>query len=235
MAGRPLSPSWPRSSRAALVGLVNGLAITRLRVVPFIATLGMLGVARGMAKWLAGQKTVNPPATWVNELAVTFPSEPWMVFAPGVWVALALAVLMAFVLRRTVFGRRVFALGSSEAAARACGISIDRLKLAVYGVAGLFFGLAGVMQMSRLRQGDPTVAAGIELDVIAAVVIGGGSLSGGEGSILGSMIGALVMAFLRNGSQQMGWPNYVQEIIIGVIIVVAVAVDRWRHAQGDGE
>ncbi len=218
------------------VGLLNGLAITRLRVVPFIATLGMLGVARGSAKWLAGQTTVNPPSSWVNELAVTFPPVPWMVFAPGVWIALLLALAMAFVLRRTVFGRRVFALGSSEAAARACGIGIDRLKLAIYGVAGLLFGLAGVMQMSRLRQGDPTVAAGTELDVIAAVVIGGGSLNGGGGTILGSMVGALVMAFLRNGSQQMGWPSYVQEILIGVIIVVAVAIDRWRHAQqGDGE
>jgi len=218
------------------VGLLNGLAVTRLRVVPFIATLGMLGVARGTAKWLANQATVNPPSTWVNELAVTFPPVPWMMFAPGVWIALVLAVAMAFVLRRTVFGRRVFALGSSEPAARACGIAIDRLKLAIYGVAGLLFGLAGVMQMSRLRQGDPTVAAGTELDVIAAVVIGGGSLQGGEGSIVGSMVGALVMAFLRNGSQQMGWPSYVQEILIGVIIVVAVAIDRWRHAQqGDAE
>jgi ribose transport system permease protein len=218
------------------VGLLNGLAITRLRVVPFIATLGMLGVARGTAKWLANQTTVNPPPTWVNELAVTFPPVPWMVFAPGVWISLVLAVAMAFVLRRTVFGRRVFALGSSEPAARACGIAIDRLKLAIYWVAGLLFGLAGVMQMSRLRQGDPTVAAGTELDVIAAVVIGGGSLNGGEGSIVGSMVGALVMAFLRNGSQQMGWPSYVQEILIGVIIVVAVAIDRWRHAQqGDAE
>jgi ribose transport system permease protein len=215
-----------------LVGLVNGLVITRLRVVPFIATLGMLGVARGTAKWLANQTTVNPPPTWINELAVTFPPQPWMLVAPGVWITLALALLMAFVLRRTVFGRRVFALGSSEAAARACGISTSRLKLAIYGVSGLFFGLAGVMQMSRLRQGDPTVAAGTELDVIAAVVIGGGSLNGGEGTILGSMVGALVMAFLRNGSQQMGWPSYVQEILIGVIIVVAVALDRWRHSRG---
>lgn len=218
------------------IGLLNGLAITRLKVVPFIATLGMLGVARGTAKWLANQTTVNPPPTWVNDLAVTFPPRPWMLFAPGVWIALVLAVAMALVLRRTVFGRRVFALGSSEPAARACGIAIDRLKLAVYGVAGLLFGLAGVMQFSRLRQGDPTVAAGTELDVIAAVVIGGGSLNGGEGSILGSMVGALVMAFLRNGSQQMGWPSYVQEILIGVIIVVAVAIDRWRHAQqGDAQ
>ncbi len=125
----------------------------------------------------------------------------------------------------------MFALGSNEAAARACGIAVSRMKLFVYSLAGLFFGLAGVMQMSRLRQGDPTVAIGTELDVIAAVVIGGGSLSGGEGSILGSMIGALTMAFLRNGTQQMGWPNYVQEIIIGGIIVAAVALDRLRHGR----
>jgi ribose transport system permease protein len=213
------------------VGLVNALAITRLKVVPFIATLGMLGVARGVAKWVAGEQTVNAPATWVNELAVTFPSPEWLVLAPGLWLTLLLAVVVAVALRRTVFGRHVFALGSNEAAARACGIHTDRLKLQVYSLAGLFFGLAGVMQMSRLRQGDPTVAAGAELDVIAAVVIGGGSLAGGEGGILGSMIGALIMAFLRNGSQQMGWPNYIQEIIIGVIIVIAVALDRLRSAR----
>jgi ribose transport system permease protein len=229
---------WPPSVGVAagvaaggIIGLVNGIAVTRLRVVPFIATLGMLGVARGTAKWVAGEQTVNPPATWVNDLLVTFPRPSWLVFAPGVWIALLLAILAAMVLRSTVFGRRVFALGSNEAAARACGIDTNRLKLWVYGSAGLLFGLAGVLQMSRLRQGDPTVALGTELDVIAAVVIGGASLTGGEGSILGSMIGALVMAFLRNGCQQMGWPNYVQEIIIGAIIVLAVALDRWRAAR----
>lgn len=210
------------------VGLANALAITRLRVVPFIATLGMLGVARGVAKWLAGEQTVNAPRSWVDELAVTFPNPEWLLFAPGVWIALVLALLMAVVLNKTVFGRRVFALGSNEGAARACGIDTDRLKLWIYTVSGLFFGLAGVTQMSRLRQGDPTVAIGAELDIIAAVVIGGGSLSGGQGSILGSMVGALIMAFLRNGCQQMGWPNYIQEIIIGAIIVLAVAFDRLR-------
>ena len=213
------------------VGVVNGLLITRLRVIPFIATLGTLGMARGVAKWIAGQQTVNAPPTWVNELAVTFPQPEWLIVAPGVWLTVLLAVLTALVLRYTVFGRRVFAIGSNEAAARACGIAVDRLKIWIYGLAGLLFGLSGVMQMSRLRQGDPTVAIGTELDVIAAVVIGGGSLSGGVGTILGSMIGATIMAVLRNGSQQMGWPNYIQEIIIGAIIVVAVAVDGWRSRR----
>jgi ribose transport system permease protein len=211
-----------------VIGLVNGLAITRLKVVPFIATLGMMGISRGVAKWLAAQQTVNVPDTWVNGLAVTFPTPSWLLLAPGVWLTIFLAILMAVALRNTVFGRRVFAIGSNELAARACGIRIDRMKIAIYALGGLFVGLAGAMQMSRLRQGDPTVAIGEELDIIAAVVIGGGSLSGGEGTILGAMIGALIMSVLRNGCQQMGWPNYIQEIIIGIIIVAAVAIDRLR-------
>jgi ribose transport system permease protein len=238
VAALGLADGWPPIAAVAaavvvggIVGLVNALAITKLKVVPFIATLGMLGIARGVAKWVANEQTVNVPDNWVNNLVVTFPDPAWMILSPGVWVTIALAILTAVVLRNTVFGRRVFALGSNEAAARACGIPIDRLKLWMYSLAGLLFGLAGVMQMSRLRLGDPTVAIGAELDIIAAVVIGGGSLNGGEGTILGSMIGALIMAFLRNGCQQMGWPNYIQEIIIGAIIVLAVALDRWRAAR----
>ena len=106
-----------------------------------------------------------------------------------------------------------------------------RTKILIYVVAGGFFGLAGLMQLSRLRQGDPTVAVGLELDIIAAVIIGGASLSGGVGTVLGSMIGALIMAVLRNGSQQMGWPTYFQEIIIGVVIIAAVFLDRLRQAR----
>jgi ribose transport system permease protein len=159
---------------------------------------------------------------------VTFPRPAWLILPPGVWLTALLALVVALVLRQTVFGRHIFALGSNEAAARACGIAIDRLKLIIYCAAGLIFGLTGVLQMSRLRQGDPTVANGVELDIIAAVVIGGGSLLGGEGSIGGSIVGALIMALLRNGCQQMGWPNYIQEIIIGMIIVLAVALDRLR-------
>jgi len=214
-----------------VIGLVNGIVITRLKVMPFIATLGMLGVARGVAKWMADQQTVNVPTTWINELAVTFPTASWLIVAPGVWLTALLAVAAAIMLRNTVFGRRVFAIGSNEGAARACGVPTDRLKVWIYGLAGLLFGLSGVTQMSRLRQGDPTVAIGTELDVIAAVVIGGASLNGGEGSIAGAMIGALTMAFLRNGSQQMGWPNYIQEIMIGIIIVLAVAIDRVRRIR----
>ena len=105
------------------------------------------------------------------------------------------------------------------------------MKVAIYTLAGLFFGLAGLMQLSRLTQGDPTVAIGLELDIIAAVVIGGASLSGGTGSISGSMIGALIMAVLRNGSNQMGWRNYVQEIIIGVVIILAVGLDKFRQRK----
>ena len=135
------------------------------------------------------------------------------------------------VLKNTVFGRHVFALGSNEATARLCGLPTVRLKIMIYALAGGFFGLAGLFQLSRLRQGDPTVAVGLELDIIAAVIIGGASLSGGVGTILGSMIGALIMAVLRNGSQQMGWPTYFQEIIIGLVIIVAVFLDRLRQGK----
>jgi len=149
----------------------------------------------------------------------------------GVWLAVALAVLMAVVMGQTVFGRHLFAIGANETAARLSGIRVRRCKLAVYALAGLFFGVGGLMQLSRLTQGDPTVAIGLELDVIAAVVIGGASLSGGSGSVAGSMIGALIMAVLRNGSNQSGWPTYMQEIIIGIVIILAVAVDRLRQRR----
>jgi ribose transport system permease protein len=214
-----------------LVGLINGSLVTRLRLVPFIVTLGMMGIARGVAKWIAGNQKIDAPMTWVNELMAKSPRPSWLLMAPGIWIVVLFGVLMAVVLRYTVFGRHVFAIGSNEATARLCGIRTNRAKILIYTIAGLFCGLSGVMEFSRLTVGDPTVAVGLELDIIAAVVIGGGSLNGGEGSILGSMIGVLIMSFLRNGCTMMGWPNYVQEIIIGVIIVVAVTLDRLRHRR----
>ena len=214
----------------ALIGLLNGTAIAGLRMTPFIITLGTLGVARGSAKWMADNQTVNYESSPINGWMTT--ADPFGHALPaGVWVALGLAVLTAILLRKTVFGRHVFALGSNEATARLCGIATTRLKVAIYTLAGAFFGLAGLFQLSRLRQGDPTVAVGLELDIIASVIIGGASLSGGVGTILGSMIGALIMAVLRNGSQQMGWPTYFQEIIIGLVIIVAVFLDRLRQGR----
>ena len=215
-----------------LIGFVNGSLITSLRLVPFIVTLGMLGIARGIAKWLAKNQKIDAPLTWINDLMAKSPKPSWLLMAPGVWLMILLAVVMAVVLRYTVFGRHVFAIGSNEATARLCGIRTKRTKIIIYSLAGLFCGLSGVMEFSRLTVGDPTVAVGLELDIIAAVVIGGGSLNGGEGSVLGSMIGVFIMAFLRNGCTMMGWPNYIQEIIIGIIIIVAVSLDQVRHRRG---
>ena len=211
-----------------LVGLLNGTAVAGLRMPSFIITLGMLGIGRGTAKWLADNQTVSYDASPINGWMTTrVPSG--LALPAGVWVALGLAVLTTLLLRKTVFGRHVFALGSNESAARLCGVPTARLQVLVFALAGCFFGLAGVFQLSRLRLGDPTVAVGLELDVIAAVIIGGASLNGGSGTVLGSIIGALIMAVLRNGSQQMGWPNYFQEIIIGIVIIAAVFLDRFRR------
>jgi ribose transport system permease protein len=194
----------------------------------------MMGVGRGTAKWLAGNQTVNAPESPVNNLMALVDPLNLFPLPPGVWIAVTLAVLMAVVMRQTVFGRYVFAIGSNESTARLCGIRVQLYKALIYALAGLFFGLAGLMQLSRLTQGDPTVAIGLELDIIAAVVIGGASLNGGVGSILGSMIGALIMAVLRNGSNQMGWQTYTQEIIIGIVIILAVGLDRLRQRRADG-
>jgi ribose transport system permease protein len=146
----------------------------------------------------------------------------------GVLILLSLTILMSIVLNRSVFGRHIFALGSNEDTARLCGLRTVSLKIMVYTIAGLFVGLAGVFDLARLSQGDVTVGQGLELDVIAAVVIGGASLNGGVGSIWGAVIGALTMTSLRSGTVQMGWPSYIQEIIIGIVIVLAVGLDKIR-------
>lgn len=213
-----------------LIGFINGSIIGGFRMTPFIVTLGMLGMARGTAKWLAGNQTVNFPESSVGLIMADPDPDSWFM-PPGVVVAIDLAIVMAIVMRQTVFGRYIFAVGSNEAAARLCGIRTRLTKLGIYSLAGFFFGLAGLMQLSRMRQGDPTAAQGIELDMIAAVVIGGASLNGGSGSVLGSMVGALTMAVLRAGSQFKDWPNYVQEIIIGGVIILAVGLDRIRQKR----
>ena len=216
----------------AAFGAAGGLIITTLRVVPFIVTLGMMLVIRGVAKWMAHEQKIDTPYTWLTELMAVLPPERrWMLVPPGVWILLLLAILVAIMLRYTRLGRHIFAIGSNELTARLCGVAVQRVKVIVFGLSGMFAGIGSLMFFSRMTVGDPSAATGMELDVIAAVVIGGGSLSGGEGSVLGTLVGALIMGTIRAGCQQKGWPNYVQEIITGLIIIVAVALDRLRHRR----
>lgn len=217
----------------AAVGAVNGGLIAGLALPPFIVTLGTLGAARGAAKWLAGEQKVDAPSGWFEQ-AMSKSSDAPLGLAPGIWLMLLGAVAAAFVLRRTVFGVWTTAIGSNERAALLCGVPVRRTKVWIYVLMGAAAGLAGVLQFGRLTVGDPTTATGKELDVIAAVVIGGASLSGGSGTILGTLVGALLMATLANGCNLSGVPNYVQEILIGGIIVTAVALDRLRQGGARG-
>jgi ribose transport system permease protein len=216
---------------AAVCGLANGILVTGLRVVPFIVTLGTMILVRGAAKGFADERRIEAPQTWLNDLLRTRGAADAGILPAGVWLVLALALVVAAVLRYTRFGRHVFAIGSSERTARLCGVAIDRTKIAIYVCGATFAGIAGVLQFSRLSVGDPTVADGLELDVIAAVIIGGGSLSGGRGTALGTLIGATTMAVIQIGCAQKGYPNWVQQIVTGGIIVLAVALDRWRQRR----
>jgi ribose transport system permease protein len=213
----------------ALCGAYNGLLHTLLGLPAFIVTLGTLGFYRGAAKWISDSSPVYAKAGWLSEWVAPIPSIPWLVVAPAVWLMLALAFGAAILMHRTVFGRHALAIGSNEEAARRAGVSVRWVKLRVYAICGLCVGLAGVLQFARLGgSGDPTVQVGLELRAIAAVVIGGASLTGGVASVFGTICGALLMALLDNRSTALGWPNYVQELLVGHIIIAAVALDRIR-------
>ena len=215
-----------------ICGTINGTLITRLKVGAFIVTLAMLSVYRGMAQGLGHEQKVDAPFTWLTSFTASLTqSEKWQLLPKGAWLMLLFTALASWVLKSTVFGRHVVAIGSNELAAHFSGVRVNRVKLAVYTLGGFFFGLAGLMQFSRLAVGDPTVAAGLELDLIAAVVIGGGSLSGGEGSVVGSLLGALIITTIGAGAAQLGLPNWIQLIATGLIILIAVALDRWRIAR----
>ncbi len=211
---------------AAAVGACIGTLVGRFKMMPFVVTLGAMSILRGGAKGLAQEQKIDCDTKGLEKLLAADLS------APGIWIAVGLAVAVALLLGYTRFGRHVFAVGSNEAAARLCGINPARVKLLVYTLSSLLFGVAGLMELSTLTVGDPTDSIGLELDVIAAVVIGGGSLVGGEGSIVGSVLGALLMTVIKTGAVHRGMPSWTQEIATGAIIVVAVAIDRARHARG---
>jgi ribose/xylose/arabinose/galactoside ABC-type transport system permease subunit len=227
----PLLAAVGAVAAGAACGAINGVLITRLRVVPFIVTLGTMLLIRGAAKGLADERRIEAPITWLNDLVRTVRDGRGLLLPSAIWITAALAIVIALTLRYTRFGRHLFAIGSSERTARLCGVHINWCKFAVYTLAAAMAGLAGVMEFSKLSVGDPTVAIGLELDVIAAVIIGGGSLLGGRGSVVGTIAGAAIMSVIQIGCSQHGLPNWVQQIVTGTIIVGAVALDRWRQAR----
>jgi ribose transport system permease protein len=224
----PIVAAMGGVAAAAVCGLVNGALITQLRVIPFIVTLGMMILVRGAAKGLADERRIEAPVTWINDLLRSVDTGTGFLVPTGIWLVALLALIVGGTLRYTRFGRHLFAIGSSERTARLCGVAVNWCKVGVYTVAAALAGVAGALQFSRLSVGDPTVADGLELDVIAAVIIGGGSLSGGRGTVLGTTLGATTMAVIQVGCSQRGLPNWVQQIVTGGIIVMAVALDRWR-------
>jgi ribose transport system permease protein len=216
----------------ALVGLVIGLLVVGLRVTPFIITLGTMTIVRGVALGLAKEQKIDAPAKGLDDLLSLLPPDrSWMIFPKGVWIMILVAGVASIVLHFTRFGRHVFAVGSNEQTARLCGVRVRTTKVLVYTVAAALVGIAGVIEFGKLTVGDPTDAAGLELDVIAAVVIGGGSLAGGEGSVLGAIFGALLMTTIHEGSTFTSIPSWVQLIITGLIIIAAAGADRLRRGR----
>ena len=218
----------------AACGLANGMLITQLKVAPFVVTLGMMGVARGIAQSLSGGSRIGfagrSPA-WVQWAGAIEPEPEWLVIGPAAWNVILLAVVVGVVLRYTVLGRHCYAIGSNEATARLCGIRVERTKVILYTLAGLLTGLAGVVQVARNNGGSHDAQAGLELEVIAAVVIGGGSLTGGEGSVMGSIIGALIMNVLENGCSKLHLPQDFRYVLIGGIIIGVAALNSWRQRR----
>ncbi len=216
-----------------ICGLANGLIITRLRVTPFVATLGMLGIARGLAVWLAERKLLAFPSGgrpgWVDALAKVHTDAT--LFNPGFWTLVFLIALIAVMLKYTILGRYTYAIGSNEATARLCGVPIGTNKVTIYSIAGLLTGWAGILTFAHGGSGDPSAGVGLELEVIAAVVIGGALLTGGQGTVTGTMLGVLILAILANGVNIFNVPIEVQYILIGLIIIANTALSHWQRRE----
>ncbi len=215
-----------------LCGLVNGLVITRLRVPPFVATLGMLSIARGLAVWLSGRTVIAFPKDANPQWVKLFNQpHPETVFNLGFFSVVLLAAATVVLLRFTIWGRYIYAIGSNQATARLCGIPIDGTKVMVYTIAGLMAGWAGILHFTQVTAGDPNAARGLELEVIAAVVVGGASLQGGVGTVAGTIIGVLILALLANGVKLFNVPVEVQYILIGFIIIANTAISSLRRRR----
>lgn len=218
-----------------LMGLFNGVLIARFKIPPFIATLGTMQVARGLALVLADLAPIyfndTPEFNKAAMGSATGALIPGFDIPNVVLVFFGAAIIAAFVLGRTILGRYTFAIGSNEEATRLSGVKVVRWKAAVYVVSGLFAGLAGVVIAARLNSAQPSQGMGFELDAIAAAVIGGTSLSGGEGTILGTVIGAFIISTLTNGLRILGVPTEWQYVVTGGIVILAVYLDIVRRRR----
>jgi ribose transport system permease protein len=212
-----------------LMGAVSGTVIAKLKIPPFIATLGMMGIARGLALVLSGAKPIyfndTPSYQYISPESSITKLIPGLEIPNGVFIMFAVAIIASIVLNRTIFGRYVFALGSNEEAARLSGMNVDFWKIVTYAVSGMICGIAGLLVSSRLNSAQPALGLGYELDAIAAVVIGGTSLSGGRGTVLGTIIGAFIMSVLTNGLRIMSVQEEWKMVVTGIIIIIAVYVD----------
>lgn len=218
-----------------LAGFVNGVLIARLKIPPFIATLGMLNVAKGLSLVISQLKPIYFNDTPIfNTIAMgSIPGAiiPGFDIPNAVLIMFGAAIIAALVLNKTILGRYTFALGSNEEATRLSGVNVNRWKIAVYAITGLFSGLAGVLIASRLNSAQPALGQGYELDAIAAAVIGGTSLSGGEGTMLGTIIGAFIISTLTNGLRILSVPQEWQTVVTGGIVILAVYLDIIRRRQ----
>jgi len=215
-----------------LCGLFNAFLITRLNLVPFIATLGTMGIFRGIALVLSdGRSVYGFDMTFVNIFTYRLPLGGGIEIPFAVIVMIVVALLFGFILTQTKLGKYTVAIGGNEDTARAAGIAVKRYKVMIYAIGGLLTGIAGALLLARLRSGDPTFGRFFELDAIAAVVMGGTSLSGGTGTIVGTIVGALIISVVQNAMNIFNVPSYWQEVVIGSVIVAAVLLDQWRKRQ----
>ncbi len=209
-------------------GAVNGSAITLLRIPPFIATLGTLGIYRGLTLIITGGM---PVANLKRDFGVLATGNIFGIVPVPLLFLLVVAALIHFVLDYTKLGRYSYAIGSNAEAARCSGIRIGRITVTIYALGGALAGLAGMIEAARLVTGQPTAGEGYELRVIAAVVIGGGSLNGGQGTVIGTVVGSLIMGLLSNGCNLLGISPFLQQVIIGSVIVLAVTFDEYQRRK----